>query len=235
MSDPIDQPAAPEDAPGPTVPEPSDSSPAPVQPDPGEPALGPGRMAVSASAPEHEPPDAGPSEAASGNSLAGESAAALPMIVGRRQFARTTPIVVDRGRASFGLPSFGDRRQAGQIGLVILMIAALGAILLARTGEPGPSGLAGGSPSPIASLGALGQVTPSPAPLASASPVAAASPPPVSPRPSATPKPKTYKVKAGDTLSGIASRFHTTVKAIVAVNALKSPYVIHPGEILKLP
>ena len=193
-------------------------------------------MAASAAAPEHEQPGAQPAEATSLNSPAGGSAAAdPPMVVGRRQFARTTPIVVDRGRASFGLPSFGDRRQAGQIGLVILMIAALGAILLARTGEPGTAGLAGGSPSPIASQGALGQVTPSPAPLASASPVAAASPPAASPRPSATPKPKTYKVKAGDTLSGIASRFHTTVKAIVAVNALKSPYVIHPGEILKLP
>ena len=235
MSDPIDQPAAPEDAPGPTVPEPSDPSPASVDTDRGEPAPDSGRMAATPPAPEHGPPDARPSDPASGNSLAAGSAAALPMVVGRRQFARTTPIVVDRGRASFGLPSFGDRRQAGQIGLVILMIAALGAILLARTGEPGPSGLAGGSPSPIASLGALGQVTPSPAPLASASPAAAASPPATSPKPSATPKPRTYKVKAGDTLSGIASRFHTTVKAIIAVNALKSPYVIHPGEILKLP
>jgi LysM repeat protein len=214
MSDPIDEPAAaPEDTPGGTLAAPSAAPSAPVESDRGEPG-----------------PDSGP-VAASG----GSAASALPLVVGRRQFARTTPVVVDRGRASFGLPSIGDRRQAGQIGLVILMIAALGAILLARSGEPGPAGLAGASPSPIASPGGLGQVTPSPVPLASASPLAAASSPPASPKPSATPKPKTYKVKSGDTLSGIASRFHTTVKAIVAVNALKSPYVIHPGEILKLP
>jgi nucleoid-associated protein YgaU len=166
---------------------------------------------------------------------AGAPAAALPIVVGRRQVARTTPVVVDRGRASFGLPSLGDRRQAGQVGLVILMIAALGAILLARSGEPGPSGLAGGSPSPHASLGAIIPASPSAATPASPSPLVVTSPPPASPKPSATARPRTYTVKSGDTLSTIASRNHTTVKAIVALNGLKSPYVIHPGQVLKLP
>jgi nucleoid-associated protein YgaU len=167
---------------------------------------------------------------------ASTAAVALPMVVGRRQFARTTPVVVDRGRASFGLPTFADRRQAGQIGLVVLMIAALGAILLARGGGSESPGIAnGGSPSPRASLTA----SPHPSPKPSPTPAASGSPSPSqgasTPKPSPTAKARTYTVKAGDTLSGIASRFHTTVKAIVQLNGLKSPYVLHPGQVLKLP
>ncbi len=158
------------------------------------------------------------------------------MLAGRRQFARTTPVVVDRGRASFGLPSFGDRRQLGQIGLVVLMVAALGAILLARLGQPGTPGLAaGGSPSPNGSLAASPQPTPSPTPPPSTSPGPSASSPAKSPAASPTSKPQTYKVKSGDTLSSIAARFHTTAKIIEQLNDIKSPFVIHPGEVLKLP
>ncbi len=162
--------------------------------------------------------------------------AAVPMLVGRRQFARTTPVVVDRGRASFGLPSIGDRRQAGQVGLVILMIAALGAILLARGGTPPTSGIVGGGgPSPAGSISASPATTPQPSPSVANSPAPSASAPARTPKPSPTVKPKTYVVKSGDTLSGIAARNHTTVRAIIKLNGLKSPYVIHPGQVLKLP
>ena len=158
------------------------------------------------------------------------------MLVGRRQFARTTPVVVDRGRASFGLPSIGDRRQAGQVGLVILMIAALGAILLARGGTPPTSGIVGGGgPSPAGSISASPATTPQPSPSVATSPAPSASAPARTPKPSPTVKPKTYVVKSGDTLSGIAARNHTTVRAIIKLNGLKSPYVIHPGQVLKLP
>jgi LysM repeat protein len=42
-------------------------------------------------------------------------------------------------------------------------------------------------------------------------------------------------VKSGDTLSSIAARFHTTAKIIEQLNGLKSPFVIHPRQVLKLP
>ena len=159
----------------------------------------------------------------------------VPQLAGRRQFARTTPVVVDRGRATFGLPSLGDRRQLGQIGLVVLMAAALGALFLARLSPPETPGLAGaGSPTPHESV----NVTARTSPYASASPV-------VSPAPSAslipgspTPAPthaRTYTIKSGDTLSSIAAHFHTTAKILEQLNGIKSPFVIHPGEVLKLP
>jgi nucleoid-associated protein YgaU len=161
---------------------------------------------------------------------------AVPILAGRRPFARTTPVVVDRGRATFGLPSLGDRRQLGQIGLVVLMIAALGAILLARVGTPQTSGLAnGGSPTPHASAGASPTATPRASASPTVSPGPSATSPSGSPSPAPTPKPRTYTVKSGDTLSSIAARFHTTAKIIEQLNGIKSPFVIHPGKVLKLP
>ena len=158
------------------------------------------------------------------------------MLAGRRQFARTTPVVVDRGRATFGFPTLGDRRQLGQIGLVVLMIAALGALLFARLSTPDTSGLGrAGSPSPHASVGASPKASPRPTTTSTVSPGPSASLAPGSPTPTPSARPQTYTVKSGDTLSGIAARFHTTAKVIEQLNGIKSPFVIHPGEILKLP
>lgn len=46
-----------------------------------------------------------------------------------------------------------------------------------------------------------------------------------------------YTVKSGDTLSGIAATEHVPggYPALAKANSIKSPYVIHPGEKLKLP
>ena len=68
---------------------------------------------------------------------------------------------------------------------------------------------------------------------------------PAAPKPEAKPKPKpkpaakpssakTYTVRSGDTLSGIAGRFGTTVAKLVSANGIKDPDLIHPGQVLKL-
>jgi GH25 family lysozyme M1 (1,4-beta-N-acetylmuramidase)/LysM repeat protein len=46
---------------------------------------------------------------------------------------------------------------------------------------------------------------------------------------------KTYTVKSGDTLSGIALKFGTTYGLIAQLNGIAPPYVIHPGQELKIP
>ena len=208
-----------------------------AQPNPSAPAAAPASNPAADPAAGLAEPPATATGLPKGASVAGAPVVGrpVPMLVGRRQFARTTPVVVDRGRASFGLPSFGDRRQLGQIGLVVLMVVALGAILLDRIGQSDNPGLAGASPTPHASVHASPKATPRASATATSSQGPSSSAPARTPGASPTTKPATYKVKSGDTLSSIAARFHTTAKAIEDLNGLKSPFVIHPGEVLKLP
>ena len=46
---------------------------------------------------------------------------------------------------------------------------------------------------------------------------------------------KYYVVQAGDTLSGIALSFGTTVSELVQLNDIANPNLIYPGEVLKIP
>lgn len=57
------------------------------------------------------------------------------------------------------------------------------------------------------------------------------------PAPAPTPKPpapRTYTVRAGDTLSGIAARYGTTWQELQRVNRLPDPNKIYPGQVLTL-
>ncbi len=49
------------------------------------------------------------------------------------------------------------------------------------------------------------------------------------------PSQRTYTVKAGDTLSGIALKYGTTYGAIAQLNGIAPPYLIVPGQVLKIP
>lgn len=48
------------------------------------------------------------------------------------------------------------------------------------------------------------------------------------------PKYKTYVVRRGDTLSGIARRYNTTVQKLTADNSIKNPNLIYPGQVIKI-
>lgn len=60
------------------------------------------------------------------------------------------------------------------------------------------------------------------------------------PKPVTTPKAPakenitTYKIKNGDTLSGIAAKFKTTVKELVKTNNIKNPNLIYVGETIRV-
>jgi nucleoid-associated protein YgaU len=152
----------------------------------------------------------------------------------RRPYPRMAPVVVDHRRMGLSLPAAARDRPAGQIALAALMVVAFAAIALARMGGVG-GGVAAVLPSPStqASLVAAG---PSPTPAPSPTPVPSAAPSPApSPEPSPTPEPRTYKVKRGDTLSGIAARFGTTVKVLRDLNDIDNPSRIAIGARLVLP
>ncbi|WP_237693845.1 N-acetylmuramoyl-L-alanine amidase [Streptomyces sp. SID2888] len=44
----------------------------------------------------------------------------------------------------------------------------------------------------------------------------------------------TYTVKSGDTLSGIGAKVGVPWETLATLNGIKAPYVIHPGDVLKL-
>jgi LysM repeat protein len=72
---------------------------------------------------------------------------------------------------------------------------------------------------------------PTPSPTATPSPTQSPTP---TPSPSAT-SGRTYTVKAGDTLSGIASRFGTTTAILMDLNDITNANQIQVGQVLKLP
>src|SRR5699024_4755918 len=45
---------------------------------------------------------------------------------------------------------------------------------------------------------------------------------------------QTYTVKAGDTLSGISSKFGVSYQKIATDNNISNPNLIHPGQVLKI-
>ena len=47
--------------------------------------------------------------------------------------------------------------------------------------------------------------------------------------------PRTYTVRSGDTLSGIALKYGTTYGTIAQLNGIAPPYLIVPGQVLKIP
>jgi lysozyme len=55
-------------------------------------------------------------------------------------------------------------------------------------------------------------------------------------KPVETPKVEetTYTVKAGDTLSGIASKYGTTYQELAKINNIENPNLIHVGQVLKI-
>jgi LysM repeat protein len=160
-----------------------------------------------------------------------------------RPLARTTPLVLDQRRLAVALPTTAAMPHLGQGALIAVLGVAFGAVLLARLaigGGGAPAGaVASPTPTPTATAAAVASSTPdgtpapTPEPTPSVAPTPTLVPTEVSPDPTGTPA--TYKVKSGDTLSGIAAKFATTVKVLVRLNDIKDPSKIHVGQVLKLP
>jgi hypothetical protein len=159
-----------------------------------------------------------------------------------RPMARTTPVVLDHGRLSITVPILSSDRSTGQAVLIALMALAFAAIVLAKLTSGSPAAASGGSPFP----GVV--VAPASSPQSSGGPAASAAidptaVPPASggtdgsagPDASTAPATRSYKVKSGDTLVGIAAKFGTTPKAISNLNGISDPSSLKIGQVLKIP
>lgn len=163
-----------------------------------------------------------------------------------RAVTRTAPLVLDHGRPAIGLPDLRTERGAGQGGLVALMAVAFAAIIVARLSAGGPVLApgqvgAGASASPSASASPVATLTPAPSPQASAAAptlVPTEVEPTSVPDPSTVPPsegPRTYTVRSGDNLSGIAGEFGTTVAVLMELNAIEDARRLRVGQVLTLP
>jgi LysM repeat protein len=159
-----------------------------------------------------------------------------------RPVARTTPVVLDHGRITMAMPSLRSERLSGQAIVVILLALAFAAILAARLTAGGAPAVVDGasSPTPAISSGASGHPASS-VPSGSAAPSAGSTSSPAasaaagSAQPSSVVGTRTYKVKSGDTLVGIAAKFGTTPKAISKLNGITNPSALKVGQILRIP
>jgi hypothetical protein len=161
---------------------------------------------------------------------------------GRWGLASTMPVVQEVGglRATIGA-LIADRRTWPAIPAVLLatLLLALGLsgswgqAPITAIGTPRPTT----RPSPTLAVAILPSpgpsVAPSPAPLPTVTPGPTLPPTTV---PTPTPRPYiTYKVQSGDTLSGIANHYHTTVSAITKLNGITSTTILRVGQLLKIP
>ncbi len=157
-------------------------------------------------------------------------AGALPIV---RPYPRMAPVVLDHGRLGGSVPRIRPTRSGGQMLLAGLMATAFGVFVLTRLAAGDVAGGVAGATSPVVAVSPSAAIATDPPPTV----------PPVSPTPTvtaapATPAPspvRTYTVRRGDTLSGIAGEFGTTVKAIMDRNGIDDPRQLRVGAVLELP
>ena len=143
---------------------------------------------------------------------------------------------------AIAIPALRTERGAGQGGLVALMGVAFAAIVIARLSSGGPNltpahaadGAASASPSAAASADPTPRAAPSDVPTRTLVPTEV-EPTPAPPKASPVAGTKTYKVRTGDTLGGIAREFGTTVKVLQELNGIDNPRLLHVGQVLQLP
>ncbi|MEO6207651.1 MAG: LysM domain-containing protein [Candidatus Limnocylindrales bacterium] len=164
-----------------------------------------------------------------------------------RAFVRTAPLVLDHGRLPVSVSSVTAERGLGQVALLALLAIAFAAILIARlsSGDGDRGVIVTSSATPRPSVVASRSPSAAPSSSAAPSPSAAGSafPSPSQPSASATPDqtdtpassaPATYTIRSGDTLSGIAATFGTTVDALTRLNDITDASTLRIGQVLKL-
>ncbi|MGC8633721.1 MAG: LysM peptidoglycan-binding domain-containing protein [Candidatus Limnocylindrales bacterium] len=159
---------------------------------------------------------------------------------------------IRRGPATGGARAVGGvearpwRRLVGAATAVLVLLAAAAVVIALLPG--GGSGPVPAASAPVAALapGATASVpAPSePAVLESAPAAPPSARPSTSPRAVATalatappslPTAATYRVKSGDTLSGIAARFGVSVTDLQRLNGIKDPRLLQAGQVLRIP
>jgi len=156
-----------------------------------------------------------------------------------RPLVRTAPVVLDHGRLAAGVPELRANRTTVQAVLIALLVIAFAALVLTRLASGGVSAGTVTSPSPGAASQPAVAGSAAPSQPTESTPVPTVSGIGAGPSPSSSPgasgATQTYKVKAGDTLVGIAAKFGTTTKAIADLNGITNPASLKVGQVLQIP
>ena len=132
------------------------------------------------------------------------------------------------------------RPSNGSPWLRVLLVVVLAGVITVASG-PVASVVGPFVTSIVGALTTPSEATPTPSaeatPTASSSESPSPTPSPTpSPSPSGSPEvPKTYVVRSGDTLSGIALSLDISMANLIALNGITDPNKIKPGQVLKLP
>lgn len=170
-------------------------------------------------------------------------------VAARRHVAltRPTPTALERPSAVSGPVAFlGGTRRAAEVALIALMVLAAVVLFAARFGGLGLVGAGPAAPSSGRLAGAAATSILSPVATSRPTQTAPSGPTPtptavptLSPPPTASASPsavaRTYGVQSGDTLSGIAARFGTTVSGLEHLNGITDPRSLRAGQVLRIP
>ncbi len=152
-----------------------------------------------------------------------------------RPYPRMAPVRLDHGRLGPAVPHVRPTRTGNGLLLAGLMALAFGAIAVTRlTGGDASGNVAGATSQPIVAATeapAVRTIAPSTAVPATSTPA-----PAPTARPTAAVAPtRTYTVRRGDTLSGIAAEFGTSVRAIMDRNGISNTRQLRVGAVLDIP
>jgi LysM repeat protein len=162
--------------------------------------------------------------------------------VGRWGLARTAPLIEDTGGMRGTLITMiADRRTWPAIPAVLLVatLLAVGISGIRNDGQaaalesptpfqssPGPESTDGTESTPRETMTASGAPSNPPSETPSVAPT-------VAPTPSAAYR--IYTVQSGDTLAGIASKFHVSLSELEKLNSISNARQLHIGQKLKIP
>ena len=165
---------------------------------------------------------------------------------GRWRLARTAAVVEDAGGSRAMLAGVVADRRTWQFAPAFVLIVAVVALAISGLrGEGSAASIASPSPSPVGTPAPTSTVVPSTLGVIAETPASTLAPtqPAMSVAPTALPTDvptaapsarATYTVKSGDTLSGIAARYSTTVTALMTLNGLKDSH-LKIGQVLLIP
>jgi LysM repeat protein len=164
--------------------------------------------------------------------------------VGRWGLARSAPLIKDTGGLIGTVTTMVSDRRTWPAIPAILLVATLIAVGISGIHAEGQTA-AISTPTPGATVTVeptssppAQQPTTEPTIAPSVAPTPASTAEPTvapSPTPAPTPTYRIYIVQSGDTLSGIAARFHTTVATIERLNNNIDPRLLRVGQKLKIP